>query len=630
MIKTMYNDISSMVINNGNTTKEINLQRGIRQGCPASAYLFILCSELLSTYIRNCENIKGIVLDGKTHKVLQFADDTVLLAKDSNDIKEYLKILNDFGLCSGLRINKSKTELVNLNLLHDKLSTICGLKWCEGPFKYLGVWFSSNYSIQEYKNYRHRVDNMINLLKIWKQRDLSLKGKVVILRSLALSQLIYPMSLLEIPEWVITEVNDLFFNFLWSGKPPKVKKDVVIRSIKEGGLKMVDIDSMARAVKTKWAIKIFCEADHKWCSIPNMLFRNICMKDLIASTYHPSFLPEQLPMFYYQCFHSLSEVKSSEFQDDDVEGIRHQKLWFNRLIVQKNKPFFYHDWYKKGVKLITQLFAINGKLLSPDNFFRKYSIPNTNINLLKYYSLRDAIPGQWKRVITEEPTRADIKDISVLLVINCRGLTRNAKYVPNKDLYWTYIDKKLQARPISDYAWSNRYNMDITQVKNYYYLPYMYVAETKIHSLQFKIQHFIYPCKMRRKQWRVHPTGECSDCGLPDDLAHHFYHCSLMVNFWSSLNKWWSGYCTDCVLAFDEKGVLLGCIDNKCHKEQRNTILLWVKWYVYRTKHNNGSVFMYNFLSELAGKLQVENIRALRYGRQAKFIELWYELSTFL
>ncbi len=37
----MYKDIESMVMNNGNSGKRFKLQRGVRQGCPLSAYLIL-------------------------------------------------------------------------------------------------------------------------------------------------------------------------------------------------------------------------------------------------------------------------------------------------------------------------------------------------------------------------------------------------------------------------------------------------------------------------------------------------------------------------------------------------------------------------------------------------------------
>ncbi len=41
----MYNDIQSTVIINGNTGGYFKLERGVRQGCSLSAYLFILISK---------------------------------------------------------------------------------------------------------------------------------------------------------------------------------------------------------------------------------------------------------------------------------------------------------------------------------------------------------------------------------------------------------------------------------------------------------------------------------------------------------------------------------------------------------------------------------------------------------
>ncbi len=43
----MYNKIDLTVINNGNTTGYFKLERGARQDCSLSAYLFILAIKIL-------------------------------------------------------------------------------------------------------------------------------------------------------------------------------------------------------------------------------------------------------------------------------------------------------------------------------------------------------------------------------------------------------------------------------------------------------------------------------------------------------------------------------------------------------------------------------------------------------
>ena len=64
----MYNNIESTVMNNGNTSQYFKLERGVRQGCPLSAYLFLITIETLANKIRNDNSIKGITIDKKNYK----------------------------------------------------------------------------------------------------------------------------------------------------------------------------------------------------------------------------------------------------------------------------------------------------------------------------------------------------------------------------------------------------------------------------------------------------------------------------------------------------------------------------------------------------------------------------------
>ena len=68
-IKTFYTNISSCVINNGHASEFFNLQRGVRQGCPLSGILFVLCAEILAQVIRNNNDIKGIQIYNKEYKI---------------------------------------------------------------------------------------------------------------------------------------------------------------------------------------------------------------------------------------------------------------------------------------------------------------------------------------------------------------------------------------------------------------------------------------------------------------------------------------------------------------------------------------------------------------------------------
>ena len=60
-VTILYADIQSCVINNGTLSEYFSIERGVRQGCPLSPYLFIIAVEMLAIAIRENTNIKGII-----------------------------------------------------------------------------------------------------------------------------------------------------------------------------------------------------------------------------------------------------------------------------------------------------------------------------------------------------------------------------------------------------------------------------------------------------------------------------------------------------------------------------------------------------------------------------------------
>ncbi|MES9884046.1 MAG: reverse transcriptase domain-containing protein [Sedimenticola sp.] len=70
------------------------MKRGVRQGCPISSYICILCIEILSRKIDNNEHIVGLSLGGNQIKQTLFADDASFLLNGSeNEFTELIKTL---------------------------------------------------------------------------------------------------------------------------------------------------------------------------------------------------------------------------------------------------------------------------------------------------------------------------------------------------------------------------------------------------------------------------------------------------------------------------------------------------------------------------------------------------------
>ena len=80
-IYTFYNKIQSLVIVNRHTLPWFSIERGCHPGNPILPYLFLLCVELLGIMIQENRLIKGININDKQHKSMQFADDTQMMSE---------------------------------------------------------------------------------------------------------------------------------------------------------------------------------------------------------------------------------------------------------------------------------------------------------------------------------------------------------------------------------------------------------------------------------------------------------------------------------------------------------------------------------------------------------------------
>ena len=131
-IKLCYRNIESCVLNNGWASNYFTPERGVRQGCPLSPYIFILCAEVLANEIRANKDIKGITVCGKEIKISQYADDTTMILDGSK--KSFTSALLDLELAA----YQQETEILWIGACtgsQDKLCPEKDLNWVTDNFK---------------------------------------------------------------------------------------------------------------------------------------------------------------------------------------------------------------------------------------------------------------------------------------------------------------------------------------------------------------------------------------------------------------------------------------------------------------------------------------------------------------
>ena len=267
-IMLCYQNIESCVLNNGWASNFFALERGVRRGWPLSPYIFLLCVEILAERIRTNKDIEGIFIKGNESKISQYADDTTLILDGAE--KSFTVALHDlelFSTISDLKLNKKKTEALWIGSYSGREDQLCpekNLKWVKDKVRSVGVWISTNPTISINENYRAKLEKIRSCLNCWEYRRLTLLGKVVVLKSLIASQLVYMLSPLLTNQQVLGEINNIFYKF-WDGKRDKIKRSIMISDYENGGLKMLDLDSFNKVLKLSWVRKYLNDDNNgKW------------------------------------------------------------------------------------------------------------------------------------------------------------------------------------------------------------------------------------------------------------------------------------------------------------------------------------------------------------------------------
>ena len=124
--------------------------------------------------------------------------------------------------------------------------------------------------------------------------------KINIVKTLGLSKLTYNASVLSLPEKISKRVDKTISNFIWDNKPHKIKSRTLIGDRKEGGLKLIEFDSMNQTLEAAWVRRFNTEVTAPWKIIANYITRHLGgFKFLFSCNYKSRELNlNSIPCFY--------------------------------------------------------------------------------------------------------------------------------------------------------------------------------------------------------------------------------------------------------------------------------------------------------------------------------------------
>ena len=273
-------------------------------------------------------------------------------------------------------------------------------KWISlmnNTIKILGTYFSYNKLLEKKMNVYNLVTDCQTILNIWKQRWLSLAGKIQVFKSLIASKSVYIATMKSLPQDVLDELQRMQKDFLWQGKRAKIKHSTMIGSYEKGRFKDVDLKSKFQSLRIIWVSKLLDKANfHPWMTIENTALQdlggvNIFHSNLLTTPEKRECL-EKIPIFYKVVISTWERICIGT--SCDLEFILFQSLWDNHFVRSEGKTISNKRLESEGILMVVDLIDDDGKFSSWKRLSRKFNL--SAVDFLEWYGISHSIPIEWK------------------------------------------------------------------------------------------------------------------------------------------------------------------------------------------------------------------------------------------
>ncbi len=542
-IKTLYASARSKVKNNGWISQDIIIERGIRQGCPVSALLFIIVSEILAINIKNNEDIKGIKVETNSEnvelKISQYADDGHIFLSDINSLENAIEAINVFSKVAGPKLNIDKCEIIPLR---KEVINFQNMR-CVKNARCLGVWVGKEKSTNEEKNWNEKLCKLKTCLQVWKTRNLTIFGKTTVIKMLGMSKVVYSATNTLTPEGFITRLNTILFDFLWQGKD-RIKRSKLVGDIAEGGIAMIESQCAFESLKITWINRYIqsLEENNQWSIIMRKYIEDFGKNNIIL---HMTFQKQEefpymnsIPPFYREVITAFCKSKDPVRPNNEFDLLR-SIIWGNRFITYQGKrnkqmTLYSKEWVKHNIICVKDLLIINGKIsvqyISDTincriNIFT--DISRLNIALRPYrHLLNNNIPNNVVYALPSTP----------------QYINKNNNYDIKEHksrFYYKFLREKVVTNPFfHEYFGNDTDTSRIPKVKEIFISKVLDIKENKLKEFNYKCLHKIGACGKLLSKWNQSFELYCDCCNAEESQVHIIYNCPETKNIWQKISEY--------------------------------------------------------------------------------------------
>ena len=178
-IEILYTDPMAQVSTNYLISSPFKLTRGTRQGCPFLPMLFVLAMESFAIAVRSHPSISGIKVSDTEHRIVMYAEETLLLLTDlNNSLLNLTNLIDTFRKFSGFKVNKTKSSIMFFNK-QERIHPVINHPFnnAVNGFKYLGITITPTNEDLVSCNYDPMISTVTESTNSWSSMSISLLGR---------------------------------------------------------------------------------------------------------------------------------------------------------------------------------------------------------------------------------------------------------------------------------------------------------------------------------------------------------------------------------------------------------------------------------------------------------------------
>jgi hypothetical protein len=487
--------------------------------------------------------------------------------------------------------------------------------WDPGIFKILGVKFSTDLHNISNINYEDKMLEIQRAIKMWNRRKITPFGKITVIKSMLISKLTHLLISLPDPsEQFINRLEKEFFKFLWDGKN-KIKKSVVCKPYFEGGLRMLDIKSFIASLKMSWLKKL--RADSDWRTITINMYPELANLHKYGMEYANVLMRQYSNLFWKDVFRHYKKLYTKSVASSLDEFLA-ECIHYNINILRDRRIVFVKEWMDAGIIYIIHLINDNGTLMSFQDFQARY--PNImRTNFLMYEGIITAIRAYQHKLLIDFSRIYKNMDPKVWTII-MKGNKQIQSQLLKSDSVPTAIGK-----------WNGKYDYNFFWDK-IFKLPFNTTIDVQLRWFQLRVLNRILPTEKYLHTCKIVDSPLCKFCLREDQTIEHlFWKCPVVKTFWDSLLVVLKDKCVHADnLRLNEILIIFGMCNQTVTDRGLDNIILWAKFYLYKSKMQRVIPNIQGFLPILKSKINIEKYISRVNGTEKKYEHNWRPYLSLL